>query len=290
MKIRKLICISMISFLLLGVIVGCTNKASQGDNTKQSKNNYTQDSGKMSSQNDSLKKSSSENKTNSLSITSNTSGQTQENVINKIYSLLNTRVPIMLPTYVPLDKGNYLTAATISKAGYYKVDFYQSGKPIAVNSKTASKGELISTVEGTLYNDADSAKKSINGYIQVEPSKYPDMEIDLGYNIKALQEGAAGHGYLIWNEGRWSLQLDSPNDTAYINKKYPDSKELAQNVVQYLNKYMLPAPKSIGIIKINNWNNSSGTTIQWQHNKEVYRVWSQDPMTALKMAVAMKFK
>jgi len=126
--------------------------------------------------------------------------------------------------------------------------------------------------------------------MQIDTSNSENPLVDLGHNIRAVEEAGLGHGYLIWNEGRWCINLDSPNDSTYKNKEYPDSKLLAKNMVEYLNDQMLPAPQKIDVISVNNWNNSNGASIQWQSGQTVYEIGSKDPMTALKLAAAMKFK
>ena len=284
MKIRKVIGISIILILLIG-LSGCGNNTSQNNINKQpisnqTKNNTTAQIDKSAQNNTGVSKYSPSSP--------KSPPKTQKDVLNKLSSVLNTSVPIKLPTDVPVENGQYLTATTVSEKWYYKVTFYQNIHPDNIDSETASKGKLVATVEETEYKDTSSAKEAINGYSQVDTSKYPDMDVDLGHNIKALREAGMGHGYLTWNEGRWCIRLDSPNDPAYKNEKYPDSKKLAEEIVEYLNTYMLPAPEKIGVISVNNWNNSNGTTIEWQYNQMVYKVWSQDPMTALKAAVAMK--
>lgn len=294
MKARKIISIS-ITLIFLIALSGC----SQNDISSQTSSNQTQSGKTVKPQqnNDSQSEDNADNGNSNSSVNQSNSSkpvpvvssQTQKEVLNKIAAVLNTKVPLMLPINVPVDKGKYLTATTISQTWYYKINFYESSKPTDINSPAASKGNMIATVEGTEYKNAASAKAAVSGYSQVDPSKYPGMEIDLGHNIKALGEGGLGHGYLTWNEGRWCIRVDSPNDKTHINKNYPDSKKLAESVVEYLNNHMLPAPQKIGVISIDNWNNSHGTTIQWQYNQMVYRVWSQDPLTALKIAVAMKF-
>ena len=299
MKARKIIGISII-LIFLFVLSGCSqndasrqtvsNQTQNGKTVKPSQNNDSQSedntgNGNSTAQNSNSGTTSSANKSGSSQPVSCVSPQTQKEVLNKIAAALKTKVPLMLPVNVSVNKGKYLTAITTSQTWYYKINFYESSKPTDINSPAASKGNMIAVVEGTEYKNTASAKSAVSGYSQVDPSKYPDMKVDLGHNIKALGEGGLGHGYLTWNEGRWCIRVDSPNDKSYINKNYPDSKKLAESVVEYLNKYMLPAPQ-----KIDNWNNLHGTTIRWQYNQMVYQVWSQDPMTALKVAVAMKFK
>lgn len=304
MRARKIICIS-ITLIFLFALSGCSQNAS----SRQTSNNQTQN-GKLvkppqsndsqsedtannnnsAAQNNNSAPNSSTTQSNSSQLASGVAPKTQQEVLNRVAAVLNTKVPLMLPTNMPVYNGKYLTATTISKTEYYKINFFESSQPADINSSAALKGELTATVEGTKYNDAASAEDDIGGYSQVEPSKYPEMEIDLGHSIKALGDAGLGHGYLTWNEGRWCIRVDSPNNIEYINKNYPDSKKLAQSVVEYLDNHMLPAPQKIGVISIDNWNNSNGTIIQWQYNQIVYKVWSQDPLTALKIAVAMKFK
>lgn len=193
----------------------------------------------------------------------------------------------MLPNDVPVAKGQYLTSTTHSETWYYKTNFYETNQPERVNSRAAAQGILIASVEGTEYKNAASARNSINGYIQAKPVK--GMTLDLGHGIKALEEGAAGHSYIIWNEGHWCIRLDQPSDPIYRNKTYPNGKLLAERVVTYLNQNFLPAPQGIGVITINDWNHNAQTTIQWQYHEMTYQVTSTDPFNALAVAVAMHF-
>lgn len=215
------------------------------------------------------------------------SSRTQQEIWKQINASLNTKVPLMLPTSVPTEKGRYLTATTASQAQDYKVNLYETAQPAEINSEAASKGTLIATVGGTEYQDEAGAKGGVSEYEKVDLSG-TDQILDLGHNIKAAEDAGLGHQQLMWNEGRWYLQVDSPTDPAYKNKEYPDREQLAKNVVAYLEDYMLPAPQEIGIISINIWDHSYGTTVRWQKKQTVYQVSSPDPMTALKVAVAMK--
>ena len=219
-----------------------------------------------------------------------TSPQTQQEALKQVKAALNTKVPLMLPTSLPLAKGDYLTATTVSQAQSYKVNLYEVKQSAAINSKAASKGTLIATVEGTKYQNASSAKNSISAYEKVNVSG-TDQTLDLGHNIKAVANAGLGHQQLTWNEGRWCLWVDSPSDSAYKNKEYPDGKQLAKNVVAYLENYMLPAPQDIGVIYIGDWDGNqvdNTTTINLQRNQTVYQIICADPVVALKVAVAMK--
>lgn len=193
----------------------------------------------------------------------------------------------MLPKIVPMEKGYYLTATTVSQPWYYKAAFYETKQPAPINSAQAKAGTLIASVEGTEYTDPAHAQASISGYQQVNVSRAPVVD-DLGHGIKASEEGAVGHNYIMWNEGRWLVRIDSPNDSAYMNKTYPDSKQLAKKIVTFLNRYFLPAPQDIGVITVNNWDHNSQTTVQWQDHQMTYKVTSSDPFNALATAVHMQ--
>ena len=93
-----------------------------------------------------------------------------------------------------------------------------------------------------------------------------------------------GHSYILWNEGRWSIKLDSPNDPTYQNKIYPDGLKLAQKIVAYLNDHTLPAPQKIGVITIHNWLQGPETTIEWQYHEMKYQVTSTDSIKAIEVA------
>lgn len=214
---------------------------------------------------------------------------TQQSILSQIDAALNTKVPLMLPTNIPVAEDHFLSATTVSQATDYKVNFYETAQATEINSQAASGGTLIASLEGAEYTDAESAKESISGYETVDLSSADtDAIVDLGHQIKGTWDSGLGHQVLVWNEGRWCLRLDSPTDSTYQSKKYPDNVQLAKDVVAYLEGNMLPAPQEIGVIRIDIWDQNQGTTIEWQNQQTVYQVSSPDPMTALKIAVATK--
>lgn len=217
----------------------------------------------------------------------------QLSVIAQANKALNTKVPVMLPASISTAQSRYLAATTDAQTSNYKVNFYETNSAVAVNSKEASQGTPIASVEGTLYKDEASAKQVIlyDNYGVLDLSSYnKEMIVDLGHNIKALRECGMGHNFITWNEGRWCLNVESSADPAYRYTKYPDSADLAKNVVTYLSTNMLPVPHEVGVISIQDWAKNHEATIEWQENKMVYRISSQDPMTALKIAVKMQLQ
>lgn len=211
----------------------------------------------------------------------------RQDVLKQISAALDTKVPLMLPTDIPLEKDRFLTATTASQAANYKVNLYETKQPAKINSQAASKGTLVASVEGTKYKNTASAKESIPDYVQINPADYDEFA-DLGHKIKAAEQAGLGHQQLLWNEGRWYIHLDFPTDSAFQTKDYPNSTQLAKNIVAYLDKNALPAPQKIGVISIRNWHASERTIVQWQDSQTVYQISSQNPMTALEVAVTMK--
>ena len=285
------------ALILLLETAGCGSLSSQNNGSPQTDSSQAQSSSAGEPLQNSVVPSSDDTLSSDASVqsrasvssvqTGDTSSRTQQEIWKQINACLNTKVPLMLPTSVPAEKGRYLTAATTSQVQDYKVNLYETAQPAAINSEAASKGTLIATVGGTEYQDAAGAKDGVSEYEKVDLST-TDQILDLGHNIKAAEDAGLGHQQLIWNEGRWCLRMDSPTDPAYKNKEYPDREQLAKNVVAYLEDHMLPAPQEVGIISINIWDHSYGTTVRWQQKQTVYQVSSPDPMTALKVAVAMK--
>ena len=215
----------------------------------------------------------------------------QQSVLRRTRATLDTKISRMLPAGVPVAKG-YLTSATSSQPTHYQVKFYETSQPAEINSPAALKGTLVATVEGTRYKDAAGAKGHVSSYEQVNLSDYASYGklVNLGHGVKAGADVGTGHQCLTWNEGRWCLRVDSPTDPANQNKEYPDAKQLAENVVAYLEDHMLPAPQKIGVISMDIWGWNYGATVEWQENQTVYRIASEDPMTALKVAAAMEPK
>lgn len=213
----------------------------------------------------------------------------QQSILAQLDAALDTKVPLALPTSLPVSDGHFLSATTTSQASDYKVNFYETDQAAEINSKAASGGTLIASLEGTEYQDAESAKENIAGYEAVDLSAVDsDAIVDLGHQIKGTWDSGLGHQVLVWNEGRWCLRVDSPTDSAYQDKAHPDNMQLAKDVVAYLEDNMLPAPQDIGVITMDIWDQNQGTTIEWQDRQTVYQISSPDPMTALRVAVAMK--
>ncbi len=137
-------------------------------------------------------------------------------------------------------------------------------------------------VEKQEYDSREDAAAAINGYMKVEQTN-----IDLGQGIKGMQEGAAGHEYISWNEGSWLIRVNFPNDPHYRIEGYEGGDELAKKVVDYLEDHYLPAPQDKGVITINGFKEHPETVVKWQKDKTVYTITSKEkePFDALETAV-----
>lgn len=156
-----------------------------------------------------------------------------------------------------------------------------------VNEETSTVGnensnEKTNLVKETSYSTEQEAINAIENYYKVEYTN-----LDLGHEIMASKDGAAGHQYIIWNEGKWLIELNFPTDPEYAIKEYESAEALAKEIVAYLEEHFLPAPDERGKIQIDGWREHPETIIQWQKGNKVYEIQqnTSNPIEVLKLAV-----
>lgn len=148
------------------------------------------------------------------------------------------------------------------------------------NSESSNQeSEQVSEEE---YASVHEAMDAIEDYQEIEQTN-----TDLGYGIEAMVEGAAGHQYISWNEGRWLIQIDFPSDPQYKVDEYEDGESMAKAIVEYLEDNTLPAPTSQGVIRIEAFSDHPKTSIRWQEDATVYEIEEEnsDPIDTLQIAV-----
>jgi len=152
-------------------------------------------------------------------------------------------------------------------------------------TRTPSNSETPNIPEGVKEKEFGSVTEAAN-YIN-SYQKIKQTNLELSDEISALRDAGAGHKYISWNEGNWYITLDYPTDPQYALNKNVDEKKLAENIVEYLDTHYLPAPKEKGIIKIRGFKNSPQTKIQWQKDRVVYEIVSNqnNPLETIKKAV-----
>ncbi len=163
-----------------------------------------------------------------------------------------------------------------------KEEMNDSSEDKEEQAAAGQEGENQLNVEEEKYETAEKAAGSIKDYSTVEQTN-----TELGHGLKALQEGAAGHEYVSWNEGNWLIRVDFPTDGQYAIDGYDGGLDMAKEVVAYLEDHALPAPRDRGVITINGFKEHPGTEVMWQDGKVVYTIDSDDknPFNAIQRAV-----
>ncbi|MCG1027110.1 hypothetical protein J5S49_02245 [Virgibacillus halodenitrificans] len=152
------------------------------------------------------------------------------------------------------------------------------------NSSTHPDGNVLQilTLQKIWTSKKQKAVSAVKGYNNVEQTN-----MDLGHGVQAFAEGATGHTYISWNEGKWYIEINSPTDTKYQMSTFKNGKALAKNVVDYLEANYLPAPDEKGVIKINSFKKHPSTSIEWQQGNTVYKIDqnTEKPLDTLDLAV-----
>ncbi|MGK0552272.1 hypothetical protein ACSFB8_08090 [Enterococcus faecalis] len=175
----------------------------------------------------------------------------------------------------------YLTAATTptQDQANFRILYYAEQAAIAVNDLQVNQLTPIAAFEKKTYNSPAQAQAAVQ-----QNNDDGGQAVDLGHGIIGHQQGAAGSSYLTWQEGNWRLLVQASN----VQGENP--QPLAKQIVDLLEKEMLPAPKDAGRITLSA---SSGTDYQqnavvWQENNVVYTIHHFDPVQAIKMATSIE--
>ncbi|MGD7010365.1 hypothetical protein [Metabacillus sp. 84] len=207
---------------------------------------------------------------------------TPEEVISETSLQLDTRVPFSLPAAIPLDKDKHLTSLATSDAKTYEIAFYQTSKPISINSsklRNLGNESKIAVIKAAEYESEEKAAEQI-GYQKAEPAGNPP--VDLGHGITGYTDAGAGSAFLHWNEGRWSFMSKARNESGE-----DANKELGRKVVDYLEKEMLPPPDQGTVLLDGNDAGSRNHYTAWQEGNIVYEIVEADgAMTMLEVAAA----
>ncbi|MDO7906314.1 hypothetical protein Q5741_07770 [Paenibacillus sp. JX-17] len=203
-------------------------------------------------------------------------------VIQQVKEQLKMNHPI-LPYSFALDHDQQ-TAARImqNSTDAYQVMFYSSSKALPVNDPSLEQEGLPVTASFAAKTYANSASTA-KAFPDITLNKSQDL--DLGHGIKGYTEGAAGHAYLNWQEGRWLLQIES------LSQDQMDQQGIAKKMVDYLETHRLPVPKDKGIIQVSYPQGAKNVQvlISWQEGSTVYQLnTSKVPLDALEMAVSTK--
>lgn len=183
----------------------------------------------------------------------------------------------LLPTNIPRDENRALNIAMDKQSDSLAVLYYIMDTPLVLNDQSLNHQAAFARYKMEQFDTKAAAQKAV-AYQFDDGGK----KVDLGHDITAYSQGAAGSTYLNWQEGNWSILLRASNVTGQ------DGTELAKEVVNYLEKAALPAPKDVGQITIDmSQSGYEGNQVVWQEGTTVYTVAHEDTIPALEMAVSM---
>ncbi|MDB1680040.1 MULTISPECIES: hypothetical protein [Enterococcus] len=183
-----------------------------------------------------------------------------------------------MPQVIPISSGNLNLAAAQSKQGY-TVLYYALPEKLALNAQALNQETPIATY---LYQYGFASSQETINVLQPFTIDKNGQKVDLGHQIIAYQQGAAGSNYLEWQEGNWRIRVRSSNIEGQ------DPLPLAKKIVNYLEKATLPAPEKYGKITVDmNDSSNQATQVIWQEPNNVFTVTHQDALAALEMAVSM---
>ncbi|MGM0124906.1 hypothetical protein IGI37_002300 [Enterococcus sp. AZ194] len=251
-------------------IVSSTDKTS--DSASKSSTTATSETTETSSES----KNSSSTKNSETTNTTDTQATSKEAADAKA-QLASAYPEVLLPTTVPINEGTYLNVASDGSNQKLSVLYFALGEPLVLNSKQLNLETPIASYLKNTFNSVEEATTAVNPI-----SDNGGQKVDLGYGITGYQQGAAGSTYLSWEEGNWNLVVRASN----VQGQEPQT--LAKQVVDYLEKATLPAPKDNGQITLDlNQSGAKTNQVVWQEGTVVYTVTHQNPMSALEMAVSM---
>lgn len=204
---------------------------------------------------------------------------TQAEVIQAVKEEMNTDLPLKLPSELPLDKGQHLTAVTKSEANRYQVIFYQSDQPIPINNEKLVNDKNAADVVARVQVEKYGTQKEADEAISFEDfSEQGGEETELGYDITGYQDAGAGSMWTSWNEGRWALAAH-----AHTNES-DEGIELAKEAIAFLEENVLPIPNQYGFAHLDV--NQQDNRILWEKETTVYTIDQvKDPMDGLEIAV-----
>lgn len=152
-----------------------------------------------------------------------------------------------------------------NESGNESTNESNNGNAVSPDNTSDSRHEEEGLVKETQYSSKEEAVNAIENYYEIEQTN-----VDLGHGIKGHAEGAAGHQYISWNEGKWLIEVNFPNDPEYAVDDYDNGEAMAKTIVSYLEDHFLPPPDERGKIQVNGFREHPETIIQWQEGNKVY--------------------
>ncbi|SFG98481.1 hypothetical protein [Sporolactobacillus nakayamae] len=263
------------------IIAGCSQSAVEsskptGDSSLSQTDSSSSNMNSVGSSTQDKISNSPNEKTNTNQTTAKTG--TLQQTLKDIRIVLKDKGQLHLPQQVPLEKGKYISAIVKKQSSGYSITFKQTNTPVAVNDKTLAHVKTLAVVNAQNYASRAEAAKQIT-YHNFGPTD--GAAVDLGHNITGYADAGAGTAGISWNEGRWTLAALSPTTDA------DKGRQLAREIVAYLEQHTLPIPHQYGTIQVYTDNRQS--MVRWQDGDTLFELTGiNDPIILLKVAVSMK--
>lgn len=181
----------------------------------------------------------------------------------------------VMPHAVAVER--QLNIASDSQKNKFSVLYYEKEASWPLNDTRLNEEQPFAHFTETTYDSAEKAQDAV-----AKGTDLGGQKVDLGHNITGYQQGAAGSSYLTWQEGNWTIVVRASN----VEGEEPVT--LAKEVVNYLEKAFLPAPRTAGQINLQvATGDYRQNTVTWQKDTKVYQVSATDAMKALDIAVAV---
>lgn len=247
---------------LVMVISGCSSQ-----NQKTSKSTEFTQSSKASTAKSSVSGVSDSDESEKI-----TSGETSEKAtIEKLATIFAGE---KLPTLVYGSSANYLGATyTTPKSKDYQINYFATDRQLALNDGSLDAAEAFATFKKQEFSTDQEAIDAV-GYLPAD-----GLAVNLNHGITGYQQGAAGSTYLAWQEGNWSLVVQTTNSAQ------EDPIAIANSVIDLLENIYLPAPTNVGQITIHL---NSNYQLVFNQNNMVYTLTHSDYLALLKMAASMQ--
>lgn len=272
---KKSILIVPLTLLVLGT-AACGNQSSTDSSTSKTSSSKVQKKAKPKTSN---KATASSQATSTSESSSEASSAAPADRLTTMKQAVQAKVPgAKFPSVYSAATGKHLNVQAVGDSSNYGL-YLSEGSQLPFND--ASLDGLVApiAIKKTTYGSAAAAEAQIN----YRPQQAGLPKVDVGDNLTATEEGAAGSTYLTWEEGRWSLSLQAST----INGE--DPLPLAKQITTLLSQEMLPVPAGHGAISVSTTTtNSRNNTVTWREGNAVYVVSSISPLKALQTAIDLK--
>lgn len=269
---------TVIALLLAGLLAGCSsNQASGSKNTGDSSTKSTRQvkrSAKKAKSNRAVASSSSSSASSasSASASSSTSSSDSGNHYQQLTKQIQSKVGNQwLPDSVKAN--GVVNASASTTASGSSVKFYSGDSAVDLNDSTLSNKGADYSLDKKSYASSSAAAAAINWI-----GSQGGQTVNLGDNITATKQGAAGSIYMHWNEGNWSITVRASN----VNGEDPTA--LAKQLVALFHTESLPAPSNKGAASFNVSDGAGSQTITWNDGANVYTFSGRDALATAQTA------